>query len=307
MLKVMRHLIAMSCCFAACASFPRLTKPPLPPPIDAGFFVGEGDVRLYAEVAGPGTRGVVWFVIGPEIASSPVYPRLTAALHEAGFATAVMHPRGTGYSDGLRGDIDDYQRVLGDYRQFFDRLAARFGRRLFLFGHSAGAAFALELSARDTPIAGVVVVNPAYKLRLAKGLGPTFGDYFTYAANAIFRPAALTVDMNSNPSLVENAEDRAAAEEMQRDPLVVRYFSLRYLLAQRKVMDRCPENARATRAPFLLIEGAHDGLVDPAGNTEILGAVPVADKQKRAAAEGGHGSSAVERLVPELVDWLIAR
>lgn len=35
-------------------------------------------------------------------------------------------------------------------------------------------------------------------------MGPSFMDYIVYRANYIFRPAALVVDMNSNPSAVEN-------------------------------------------------------------------------------------------------------
>jgi hypothetical protein len=41
----------------------------------------------------------------------------------------------------------------------------------------------------------------------------------------ILRPSALTVDMNRRPSAIAHPGDRAEAEAMQADPLVVRYFS----------------------------------------------------------------------------------
>lgn len=304
--SAMRALVLMLVVGSGCASFPRMTSPPLAPPAGATFVDGAGGVRLFTAIEGEGTRGVVWFVLGPEISSTAPYPQLSAALREAGFATAVLHPRGTGYSDGLRGHVDDYGSFLGDYRQFFDALAARFaGRALFLFGHSAGAAFALELAAHAArPLAGVVLVNPAYKLVYSKGMGPSLGDYFVFGANWLFRPSALTVDMNSNPAAVENADDRAEAEAMQRDPLVVRYFSLRMLAAQREVMNRCVENARGTKAPLLLVSGAHDALVDPRGNDEILSAAGATDRQRLVAPNGGHGSSSVETEVATIVEWL---
>jgi hypothetical protein len=84
---------------------------------------------------------------------------------------------------------------------------------------------------------GVVLVNPAWKLNYAKGMGPTLCDYIVYAVNYLLRPSALTVDMNRSPSEVAFAPDREEAQAMQRDPLVVRYFSLRYLLTQRKLRD----------------------------------------------------------------------
>lgn len=289
---------------AGCASAPLLLRPPLDPPPAAQFLSGAGGVRLYSEVQGEGPRGVVWFVMGPEITTAPPYPKLSAALHQAGFATAVLHARGTGFSDGPRGDLDDYALFLGDLRQYRQVLSARFPGRVFLFGHSAGAALALELAAEGQGLAGVVLINPAWKLVYGKGMRPTVGDYFTYAANFVFRPAALTVDMNRNPSAIAFAADRAEGEAMQKDPLVVRYFSLRYLLAQSKVMDRCPLNARKLNAPLLLIEGRHDALVDPSGSAELFAAVPGPAKLKLVASEGGHGSSAVETLVLPIVDWL---
>jgi len=119
----------------------------------------------------------------------------------------------------------------------------------------------------------------------------------------VFRRSALTVDMNGNPSAVKNPADRDEALRMQRDPLVVRYFSMRYLLAQRKVMNACLKNAAAIDAPLLLVQGAEDALVDPSGNEAILAAARTADKVKL-VAKGAHGSSAVETVVDELVAWL---
>jgi alpha-beta hydrolase superfamily lysophospholipase len=182
-----------------CTSWPQPTNSTVAPPPGAEFILGSGDVRLYISIQGPGTCGVVWFVLGPEMPGQAPYPRLTEALHKARFATALVHARGTGFSDGVRGDIDDYALFLCDYRLFREHLAARFPR-IFAFGQCVGAALALEVAASpSTPLAGLVLVNPAWKLTYAKGLGPTLHDYVVYAANYLLRPSALTVDMNRCP------------------------------------------------------------------------------------------------------------
>ena len=91
---------------------------------------------------------------------------------------------------------------------------------------------------------------------------------------------------------------------MQADPLVQRYFSLRYLLAQRKVMASCAVNIAVTDAPLLLVQGATDALVDPKGNDELLAMARSSDKSRLVAPGAGHGSSAVESMIAALVDWL---
>lgn len=287
------------------------SKPPVePPPEGATWLQGAAGVRLYFSARVPPGEpwGVVHFVVGPEIGATEPYPVFTAALHAAGLATAVLHPRGAGFSDGLRGDLDDYGLFLGDLRLGLERVTAIFpGKQVFLFGQSAGATLALQVAATaEIPLAGLVLVNPAYKLIYGEGMGPSAADYVTYAFNALFRRSALTVDMNPDPSAVKNPADRAEALAMQRDPLVVRHFSLRYLLAQRRVMKACRRHAAAVDAPLLLVQGAEDALVDPRGNDEILAAGGTADRAKLVAPRGAHGATAVETVVEELLAWLRA-
>jgi alpha-beta hydrolase superfamily lysophospholipase len=294
-----------------CASFERLARPPVePPPEGATWLQGARGTRLYFSARPPAGEpwGVVYFVLGPQIGAAEPYPAFTAALQAAGLATAVLHPRGAGYSDGLRGDLEDYGLYLDDLRLGLERARVTFpGKAVFLFGHSAGAALALQVAAGATPApAGLVLVNPAYRLTTGAGLGPSLSDYLAFGFNAVFRRSALTVDMNSNPSAVKNAADRAEALGLQRDPLVVRHFSMRYLLAQREVMNACPRNAAAVDAPLLLVQGAEDALVDPGGNDEILAAARTADKVRLVAPRGAHGSTSVETVVEALLRWLQA-
>jgi acylglycerol lipase len=292
-----------------CSSFERVTKPPLePPPGRSSWIEGAGGLRLYYSAKPPDDEpwAVLYFVPGPEIGGSEPYPRFSAALQASGIATAIAHPRGSGYSDGLRGDLEDYAQFLDDLQRGLARARETFpGKPVFLLGHSAGATFALDVAARSgQPLAGVILVNPAYKLIYGEGMGPSFADYVAFAFNVVFRRSALTVDMNRDPTAVRNAADREEALAMQRDPLVVRYFSMRYLLSQREVMTSCLKNAAAVGAPLLLVQGAEDALVDPRGNDEILAAAGTTDKMKLVAPRGAHGSSAVETSVAELLQWL---
>ncbi len=67
--------------------------------------------------------------------------------------------------------------------------------------------------------------------------------------------------------------------------MVVRYFSMRYLLAQREVMNAWAENAAALDSPLRIVQGAGDAPVDPWGNDEILASAATADKVKPVATQ----------------------
>jgi fermentation-respiration switch protein FrsA (DUF1100 family) len=78
---------------------------------------------------------------------------------------------------------------------------------------------------------------------------------------------------------------------------------MRYMLAQREVMSDCVRNVALINAPLLVVQGSEDALVDFRGNDEILTAAGTADKVKLVAKNGAHGSSAVETMVEELLQW----
>ncbi|MBX7083728.1 MAG: lysophospholipase [Nannocystaceae bacterium] len=285
---------------------PPQTRPPVEPPADAQWLALDG-LRLYVSITGPRAGAVVWFVLGPEAGATPPYPRLRTALHEAGIATALLHPRGAGFSEGPRGDLDDFAALLADQTRFLALLATSFSR-IVVLGHSVGAALALALAAEvGTDLAACVLVNPAWKLRAIPGATPSVGDMVHFAVDWLVRPRARTVDMNRNPAALTFAPDREEGEAMQRDPVVVRHFSLRFLAAQRRLMNRCAQHLARVRVPVLLVQGRHDALVDPGAYPQLIAAASQTTAQHVVAPEGGHGASAVETMVAPLVAWIDAR
>ena len=87
----------------------------------------------------------------------------------------------------------------------------------------------------------------------------------------------------------------------------LRHFSLRFLAAQRRLMNRCAQHLARVRVPVLLVQGRHDALVDPGAYPQLIAAASQTTAQHVVAPEGGHGASAVETMVAPLVAWIDAR
>lgn len=277
---------------------------PSQPPRGAWLRSRDG-LRLYYHLNLPEPRGaLLWIIEGSEAGTTLGYPRFLQSLASRNIGVARFHPRGAGYSDGPRGDVEDYHLVIEDYRQFSREILSGLSDiPVLLFGHSAGGALALEIAAQQTGrYAGLVLVNPAYKYQ--RTVGPTLSDMVRFGLNALFRRSALTVDMNREPSGIRDPFDRAEAVAMQRDPLVVRYYSMRYLMGLRRVLGRCVRNASRISVPLLFIQGAQDEIIDPAGGEEIYTACPANDKTRWIVPERGHGAAVVESCSEGIATWL---
>lgn len=102
-----------------------------------------------------------------------VLPDVAAVLADAGFASLRFDYAGFGNSDGDRGWIDPFARVV-DAQHAFAWLAAQpyvDERRLGVYGHSYGGPVAVSLASRDRRVRAVVSVSgPGAGTALLRGL-----------------------------------------------------------------------------------------------------------------------------------------
>jgi hypothetical protein len=82
------------------------------------------------------------------------YGFLVDSLVDKGFALAGLDLRGHGESKGKRCHLMDWNEIREDMGSYLSNLQKEFpGRPLFLFGHSMGAAIALDYGLRRSPAA----------------------------------------------------------------------------------------------------------------------------------------------------------
>ncbi len=273
---------------------------------EPNYFTSEDGLRLYYEDFCPNNNvsGVVLVTPGIGGIMNGDYDKFGNFLSKNGFAVYVLHPRGTSYSEGKRGDISDFNLILKDFINFIDYIRGLYsGKQFFLFGHSLGGAIAIKLGVEtDSGVSGIILVNPAY--RYSRQSGPSFWTVISYAFNYIFRPSALTVNMCSDPEKIKHPADRKEAIDRLNDPLIVKRFSMRYMAGARKIMQESLKNARVIDVPLLMIYGAEDEIIDHTGSDEIFNIWRCARKKKVVLQQAGHGIHAVNMSLKVILEWL---
>jgi pimeloyl-ACP methyl ester carboxylesterase len=217
----------------------------------------------------------------------------------------VIHPRGTGYSEGARGDtspesiIEDYCEIIEGDSSFYSA-----DKKIILFGHSMSCAFTLEVAARIHSIDGLILVNPPYRLKPAKGMSPGFFAYMKYIGYYLFAPHSPVVNMAGDPSAIMDESDRIESELRNNDSLLVKYFSMRCMAESKRIMDAMAENAKEADIPLLLLYGENDNIVDRSGCDEIFIFWKGQNKRFELIKGGSHGKSTVIRSAEVISKWI---
>jgi len=218
----------------------------------------------------------------------------------------VIHPRGTGYSDGKRGDNSNLSEFIADYVEIIkaDKYYQYGERKIILYGHSMSCAIALLVANELQKTDGLILVNPPYKLKSARGMSPKFRDYLKYIGYFIFASHIPIVNMTGDPSVIENETDKRESELRMNDPLLVKYFSMRYMFEAKKIMDSMIKNARHADYPLLLLYGQNDVVVDKMGCDEIYGSWKSQKKNYAVIKDGSHGKSTVINGIDIILSWI---
>lgn len=216
----------------------------------------------------------------------------------------TIHPRGTGYSEGTRGDVSDFSDFINDYIEIIlsDKDYNSKQHPIILFGHSMSTAVLLAVADKLTDVGGAILVNPTYILKKTKGMSPGIGQYFKFAWYYVFQRRTPIVNMAGNPTMIKNEEDRKDSEARINDPLLVKYFSMYMMTESRKLMNAMIGYSKTANYPLLLIYGENDNIVDKKGCDLLFDSWKSERKQYVLIKDGSHGKSTV--LLAKSAIWL---
>ena len=227
--------------FISCSVMNNPIRPRLSKGEQGTFFTSKDGVKIFVYEYIPSAQynSTVFLISGITGINHQAEKDLIEILAGEANRVVVIHPRGTGYSAGKRGDISNFSAIIDDYVEIIQNDPDYQSGlcKILLFGHSMSAAFVLAVAAQLENIAGAILVNPPYILKKAKGMSSGFGQYMKYAVYMIFAKHKPVVNMAGDPSVIENEEDRQESEQRQNDPLLVKYFSMYMMMESKKIIN----------------------------------------------------------------------
>ena len=234
---------------------------------------------------------------------------LIGLLSKNGNRVVVIHPRGTGFSGGVRGDISDFSDFITDYIEIItaDRDYDSPWHRLLLFGHSMSTAILLVIADKIKNVGGAILINPPFTLKRAKGMSPGLTEFMRYAWFYLFNRHKPVVNMAGDPEKIEDIEDRKESESRMNDPLLVNHFSLHMMMEIKKIMNSMACYADYAFYPLLLIYGERDRIVERKGCETIYNAWNHPDKEFVIVKNGSHGQSTIKHAGEKISEWISNR
>ena len=197
------------------------------------------------------------------------YAAFADAMGARGMATFALDLRGHGKSAGQRGHVDSWSQWTDDFAGFVRHVEGLVQSEVVPLGHSFGGAVLLStvLDGKLANCKRFIVSSPALKVKVAV---PEWKISLGRVSSTVMPRLALDNEVHADwlsriPEVVE---------AYRTDPLVHSKISARlyteWLRATQDILDR----ATQIREPFLILAGADDRLIDPAGSVQLSKRTP---------------------------------
>lgn len=192
------------------------------------------------------------------------YERFARGMARFDMATYAVDLRGHGQSPGQRGHVDSWSQWVDDSGAFIRHVENRSDVEVVPLGHSFGGAVLLStVLARKAPEGRrFVLSSPALQLKVAVPAWKTTAGRLT--SRLLPR---LSMSNEVDPGTVSRLPD--VVDAYRNDPLVHAKISSRTFTEWQSAATHILERAGQIDVPFLILAGADDRLIDPAGSRRL--------------------------------------
>ncbi|MEX0813571.1 MAG: lysophospholipase [Chitinophagales bacterium] len=184
---------------------------------------------------------------------------------EKGYAFIAFDHIGHGKSEGKRGHVNAYDRLLESVDQLLDKAREYFPELpVFLYGHSMGGNVVLNYAIKnpDAKIKGIICSSPWLKLAFDP---PAIQVKLGRLVNNIF--PAFTQSTKLDAAAI--SRDPKEVEAYENDPLVHDRISTMFFISAHEAGLYALENADKIKNPLLLFHGTSDQLTSYKASEEF--------------------------------------
>lgn len=187
--------------------------------------------------------------------------------------TIVVAPdlRGHGRSEGVRGDIDRFDRYIMDVDVAIAWTSAKWpDAPIFVLGESMGASIAVQYIARglyrtyQLPLSGLVFVSPVF----GSAIHPTFREVIHFMRSLLIAPTHPSIAVTGREEL--GCRDPAFNALLRADPLFVRLVSARFLTMLTLWLRHSKRKAHQINLPLLVLLGGQDYVARSSSTTALF-------------------------------------
>jgi alpha-beta hydrolase superfamily lysophospholipase len=225
------------------------------------------------------------------------YEHVGAHFAAAGLDAHAYDHRGTGGSDGRRGDIDRWSRYHDDLEERLVAVrAAADGRPVVLYAHSMGGLIGAGYLLSDRPRPDLTVLS-------APGLDSTLAWWKKRLAPILGRSIpTMSIPNDIRPEML--SRDPEVGHQVSADPLNVPTSTVRFGAEGLAEQARVRAGARSIGGPTLVLHGLDDGLVPPAATEVFEGAPGVERRTYPGLRHELHNEPEGPAILDEVVAWL---
>jgi len=238
------------------------------------------------------------------------YEELAHQLALDGTILVAPDLRGHGHSDGKRGDIDYFDRYLGDVDAAINWAMTSWpDKPIFVLGESMGASIAIQYIASfdyhitSIPIAGLALVSPV----LSPAIRPTVAEVIRYINSLLFAPSRPSIAVTGREEL--GCRDRVFNERLRADPLFVRHVSARFMTRLTFWLWQSKHKAYQINLPLVVLLGGRDYVARRTGTSTFLRHVPAREQRIVTFPRAYHSllhDPDTPAIVKVLASWLAA-
>jgi alpha-beta hydrolase superfamily lysophospholipase len=208
------------------------------------------------------------------------YRELACQLALTGTIVVAPDLRGHGHSEGMRGDIDRFDRYVMDVDIAVTWASTQWpDTSIFVLGESMGASIAIQYVTRGMyqtntlPLAGLVFVSPVF----SSAIHPTFGEVVHFIRSLLIAPKRPSIAVIGREEL--GCRDPAFNALLRADALFVRLVSARFLIMLTIWLWQSKHKACQINLPLLVLLGGRDYIARRSGTSAFLRSVPAREQR----------------------------